>query len=112
VNNLKVAVANNIERLLTTTIKYEEISLTNRDLLIFFELSVNLFSKVKAIFTNVMDFNFFYIFIPQYVHLMGVIEKSGLFNENLLYLIRTLPLLDVTLYLLRAPASIMRRISL
>ena len=95
INNFKVVVANNLEKLLSTTIKYEEVSLTNRDLFIFFEISVNCFSKIKCIFNNILDFNFYYIFIPQYVHLMSVIEKSGIFNENLLYLIRTQPLLDV-----------------
>jgi hypothetical protein len=97
INNVKVVVANNLEKLLSTTIKYEEVSLTNRDLFIFFEISVSCFTKIKSIFHNILDFNFYYIFIPQYVQLMTVIEKSGIFNENLLYLIRTLPLLDVNL---------------
>ena len=97
VNNLKVVVANNIEKLLNVTIKYEEVSLTNRDLFIFFEISISIFTKIKTVFQNVLDFNFYYIFIPQYVHLMTVIQKSGIFNENLLYLIRTLPLLDVSI---------------
>jgi len=98
INNVKVVVANNLEKLLSTTIKYEEVSLTNKDLFIFFEISVSCFSKIKSIFNNILDFNFYYIFIPQYVQLMAVIEKSGIFNENLLYLIRTLPLLDVNLF--------------
>ena len=97
VNNLKVVVANNIEKLLNVTIKYEEVSLTNRDLFIFFEISISIFTKIKTVFQNVLDFNFYYIFIPQYVHLMTVIQKSGIFNENLLYLIRTLPILDVSI---------------
>ena len=95
INNIKVVVANNLEKLLCITIKYEEVSLTNRDLFIFFETTINIFTKIKTLLKNVLEINFFYIFIPQYIHLMTVIEKSGIFNENLLFLIRTLPLLDV-----------------
>ncbi len=89
----------NIEELVTTFIEslflYVEISLTDKDLFIIFDYSVEIMSKVKAMFSFIMDIDYYFLFGNQLENLTLFIEKSGLFNENIFYLLKVVPLIDL-----------------
>ena len=51
--------------------------------------------KIKAMFSFIMDIDYFTLFSKQISNIINFIDKSGLFNENIYFLLKIMPLMDV-----------------
>jgi hypothetical protein len=86
---------NILSDLIMTLFEIEEYTLYDKNLLCLFELITDLFKKMSNSYKKFIYIDYGKLFIDQYKSLYKYIEKAGIYNENIVFLVKTLPLIEL-----------------
>jgi hypothetical protein len=95
-NKLDSKFPSSLLNLIKALFELEEITLHDKAYLNLFELVADIFRKINTNFNKVLRINFGKLFEKQYTSLLNFIEKSGIYSENIFFLIKTLPLIEIS----------------
>lgn len=83
-----------LSTLINTLIELEELILRKKQFFCLFEILIEIFNLIKNSYNQIITINFSKIFLEQLNNLLIYISTSGVFNENIYYLIKIVPLID------------------
>jgi hypothetical protein len=94
-NKLDDAFPELLEKLIQVLFELEKLTLHDKIYLPLFESIMDIFKKVNAIYGKIIFIDFGKLFGDQFKSLYHFIEKSGIYSENILYLLKALPLINI-----------------
>jgi hypothetical protein len=79
-------------------LQFQELSISNKNFFPLFDLTISTLRNIEDVNSELIEINFGAFFSQQYAKLLSFLTEYGLFNENIYYLLKTLPLIQLTQY--------------
>ena len=86
---------NYLSKLITILIKFEEVCLGNKKCLILFEPTIEILKKIRGNYSSLFNVDYSSFFVDQYEKLYSFMSKTGIFNENIFYMIKTIEFINI-----------------